>query len=378
MRAIRQYFHPPNCLQYDVINTYTLLRNLRMRDKYVTYGMEFAFSSCVRGHHVSKEFWTPNIGEELSCQREEGNPNDPYAVAVKTEAGTVIGHVPRKISAACCLFLRRSGTIVCEITGSRQASADLPQGGLEVPCTFKFAGEKEFVDKIKKLLPPSPRLDSTELAKATHTSSDKQPSHSDVAITVGDEETASDDNTVQSEVQSYWLTVNKISLLDEDRRIIATGEELNDKHINFVQSLLKKQFKDIQGLTSTLLLTSSPGHPIVSNGLHIIHTRGSHWIVATTIGCTDEVLVFDTLYSTVDKLTKELILNTFGVRQLRMEKAHKQKGVKDCGVFAIAIATSLAHFGLNGAMACTSFNQSGMRDHLLLCFENMCLTPFPQ
>ena len=243
---------------------------------------------------------------------------------------------------------------------------------------MKFAGEKEFVDKIKKLLTPSPCLDSTELAKATHTSSDKQPSHSDVAITVGDEETASDDNTVQSEVQSYWLTVNKISLLDEDRRIIATGEELNDKHINFAQSLLKKQFKDIQGLTSTLLLTSSPGHPIVSNGLQIIHTRGSHWIVATTIGCTDEVLVFDTLYSTVDKLTKELILNTFGVRQLRMEKAHKQKGVKDCGVFAIAIATSLAHFGLNGAMACTSFNQSGMRDHLLLCFENICLTPIPQ
>ena len=61
-----------------------------------------------------------------------------------------------------------------------------------------------------------------------------------------------------------------------------------------------------------------------------------------------------------------------------MEKAHKQKGVKDCGVFAIAIVTSLAHFGLNGAMACTYFNQSGMRDHLLLCFENMCLAPFPQ
>ena len=59
-----------------------------MCDKYVTYGMEFAFGSCVRGHHVSKEFWTPNVGE-LSCQREEDNPNDPYAVDGKTEAGTV-------------------------------------------------------------------------------------------------------------------------------------------------------------------------------------------------------------------------------------------------------------------------------------------------
>lgn len=108
-------------------------------------------------------------------------------------------------------------------------------------------------------------------------------------------------------MQSDWLSVNKISLRDEDRRIIATGKELNDKHINFAQSLLRNQFKDIQGLRCTLLLASSaPGDPIVSNGLQIIHTRGNHWIVATTIGCTDEVLAFDTLYYNVDKMTNEL------------------------------------------------------------------------
>ena len=68
----------------------------------------------------------------------------------------------------------------------------------------------------------------------------------------------------------------------------------------------------------------------------------------------------------------------FGVQKLRMEKAPKQKGGKDCGLFAIAIATALAHFGLDGAMASTSYNQCGMRDLLLICFENMCLAPFPQ
>ena len=115
LRAICQYFHLPNTLQYDVINTCTLLHNLRMCDKYIrTRPTESAFDSCVRGHHVSKEFWTPNVGEGLSCQRKEGHPIDLYAVAVKTEAGTVIGHVPRKISAACCLFLSRSDTIVCK------------------------------------------------------------------------------------------------------------------------------------------------------------------------------------------------------------------------------------------------------------------------
>ena len=51
-------------------------------------------------------------------------------------------------------------------------------------------------------------------------------------------------------------------------------------------------------------------------------------------------------------------MKMFGVQKLRMEKAPKQKGGKDCGLFAIAIATALAHFGLDGAMASTSFMQS--------------------
>ena len=85
----------------------------------VIVGMEFTIDNCIQGHHVSKEFWTPEVGEELACQCEEGNPNDVCAVAVKTDASTVVGHLTRKISAACSLFLRRSGTIMCQVTGSR-------------------------------------------------------------------------------------------------------------------------------------------------------------------------------------------------------------------------------------------------------------------
>ena len=44
------------------------------------------------------------------------------------------------------------------------------------------------MDKVKTLLMPSFCPGSTELAKAVYTSSAKQPSHSDIAITVGDEE----------------------------------------------------------------------------------------------------------------------------------------------------------------------------------------------
>ena len=43
--------------------------------------------------------------------------------------------------------------IDCTVTGSRRYSADLPQGGMEIPCilTFKSSSRKE-CDKAVKLL----------------------------------------------------------------------------------------------------------------------------------------------------------------------------------------------------------------------------------
>ena len=46
--------------------------------------------SCVRGFHMYKETWSPNIGEILMCTREPGNVIDRYAVAVKKSDGTVV------------------------------------------------------------------------------------------------------------------------------------------------------------------------------------------------------------------------------------------------------------------------------------------------
>ena len=115
---------------------------------------EVTIESCIRGHHVSKSFWTPTIGEVLSCEREEGNAFDPYAVAMLKTVNTrlVVGHVPRKISAACSLFLCREGSsISCIVSDNRRHSSDLPQGGLEVPCRLTFKGREKHVTRIKKL-----------------------------------------------------------------------------------------------------------------------------------------------------------------------------------------------------------------------------------
>ena len=83
----------------------------------------------------------PITGERLPCQAEDSNYTDPFSVAIKKGAD-IIGHVPRKISRACSLFIERGGTITCIITDShRQYSSDLPQGGLQIPCKLEFHSE---------------------------------------------------------------------------------------------------------------------------------------------------------------------------------------------------------------------------------------------
>lgn len=38
----------------------------------------------------------------------------------------------------------------CIVTGGRRYSADLPQGGLEIPCKLHFEGKSKEITKVKK------------------------------------------------------------------------------------------------------------------------------------------------------------------------------------------------------------------------------------
>ena len=49
-----------------------------------------------------------------------------YVVTVKSDADIVVGHILKKILAAdLCMILHRSGTIACDVTGSRRASQNI-------------------------------------------------------------------------------------------------------------------------------------------------------------------------------------------------------------------------------------------------------------
>ena len=80
------------------------------------------------------------------------------------------------------------------------------------------------------------------------------------------------------------------------------------------------------------------------------------------------------MYDSIDDTTSKAIHSIFdGKMQINLVKdIQKQKGVTDCGIFAIAIATSLLH-----KIPIKTFNQLLLRPHLISCFENYKITPFP-
>ena len=128
--------------------------------------------------------------------------------------------------------------------------------------------------------------------------------------------------------------------------------------MHFAQRLLKRQFPYLNGLQLTVLQAkkSLGVRKPLPNQLQVIHSHGDHWILASNIGCSNGDV------------------NVYGFQSsaIKIVESQKQEGGIDCGVFAIATATALAH-----GIRPSSFNQSAMRRHLVNCFTEGLITPFP-
>ena len=119
---------------------------------------------------------------------------------------------------------------------------------------------------------------------------------------------------------------------------------------------------------------------MVKNKLQIIHCKKQqHWIVATTVKSrNNEVNIFDSVFVSLDKETKQVLLNLFGhdkaEPKLKLLKSQKQCGSKDCGLFAVLYATSIA----SGEDPTKKIlNQVEMRTHLVDCFQEGQMSLFP-
>lgn len=323
----------------------------------------FSFECMIRGYHVYKDIWLAVDGEILECRRETGNGHDPFAVAVLKE-DVIVGHLPRKMSAVFSLFLRRHGTITCQVNGSRRYSSDLPQGGLEVPCVLIFSGECLLINKVKNLITDIMGEESKKNIQIETTNPNSMPPQKKCKQFKDDDE---------------WVRWGSgLILRVSDRDAVLMGHELNDKHIDLYQKLLKKQFPYMMGLSSPLKV--SVMRSWVEYYAQIYHCRNNHWIVASTFGCKDGVVnVYDSLYTDIDSTTKCQIEDVFPDSDISiiLPSVQKQNGVKDCGLFAIAFATFLAFGNDPLLLSLHQFDQKNLRKHFMSCLELKCISEFP-
>ena len=106
---------------------------------------------------------------------------------------------------------------------------------------------------------------------------------------------------------NVWVSFKQLQLNQDDKRILANGQWLNDKHISMAQNLIQNQFPKLNGLMSSLLQLSKP-LPNSTNALQVINTGRSHWVLISTIDCLQgEVRLYDPLYTSLSSETKTII-----------------------------------------------------------------------
>ena len=326
----------------------------------------FTVEAMVRGYHCYQEIWEAVLGEQLQSEREPGNIHDIFAVAV-LKSGVKVGHLPRKISAVCSLFLRNGGVITCTVSGARRYSVDLEQGGLEIPCTLRFEGNEKldnnYLNKVERLV------------RSAMSSTAKRP---DSVASKTDERMDSTGSNPEPKKRKLADFSNKEQRQTDSWELeIKNGEMLTNVSVSMAQNMIHNQFPSLNGLKPTMDQYYKQPADSGKNQLQIFHCRDrAHWIVASSVGCMDDISVniYDSVFNSLDKSTIDVITNHFPAHSIKMQPLQKQLGGKDCGLFAIAVIAAIS-YGQDPSKL--RFVQKEMRSHLLNCLKGTCITPFP-
>ena len=161
---------------------------------------------------------------------------------------------------------------------------------------------------------------------------------------------------------------------------LTNGKWVTDNIINAYQQLLRNAYPHIGGLENTsvgetLAFTIQKGEFV-----QVLHVSGCHWITISTMECQQGVVnVYDSIPScSVSLRTKEQIAAIICTQAkeiiLEFPAVQSQRGSSDCGLFALAYATSLC-MGDNPVQ--TNYVQHMLRSHLLDCLTQRTISAFP-
>ena len=160
--------------------------------------------------------------------------------------------------------------------------------------------------------------------------------------------------------------------------VLSSTGWLDDTIINRAQSILREQFR-AAGFQNTTLGTRLLFDVLRSEFIQILHNGKNHWLTISTIGLpASTVNVYDSLYQSLSQCTIDQIcavmFSTNDAVHVRFIDVEQQTNNSDCGVYAIAYATSLCS---SEDISCIQYCVSKMRSHLVSCLEKGQMSPFP-
>ena len=165
------------------------------------------------------------------------------------------------------------------------------------------------------------------------------------------------------------IVTTNITLTLEDKHIILDGLRLSDQHMNSAHKLIKQQFPSLNGLTLSLLQDEMKGP--TCNAIQILHVMTNHWILTDTNKSGKMVLVYDSVYSSLDKSTARLIQKIFCCSPVNIIV---ESSMRATTVVCMLYATAYA---FRQDLTKVTFHQPSMRKHLVSCYMNKKMQPFP-
>ncbi|XP_053377467.1 uncharacterized protein LOC128547884 isoform X1 [Mercenaria mercenaria] len=203
------------------------------------------------------------------------------------------------------------------------------------------------------------------------------------------------DDSLQEEEQNLWIS--NLKLTDKDKTIINDKNgKLHSQHIEAVSKLLRKQFGNkIGGLqlcekvpkfddNKKIWTTFTPFQPAKEKfSCQIHHNHKDHWV--TSIQHNDSIYLIDSLGNErpndriIPDGLKIQLSQIYGKNEegfdITVPLVQKQDNSIDCGLFAVAYATS---YCIRQKLCFDLiFDPFKLRQHLISCLENETMSEFP-
>jgi len=173
-----------------------------------------------------------------------------------------------------------------------------------------------------------------------------------------------------------WKKYGCFALTNLHKAHLSSDHLLDDIHMGAAQELIKKQFPHLGGLQNTVMQNSEMLMSLKGNSdnLQIVHVelgQTNHWVLLSTVGCPEgEIDLYDSLQQKPSSDTQTVIARYLRSSspsiRIKLINVALQKGSTDCGLYAIAMMTSIA---FEQDPEYIVYDHKGLRLHLKECFN---------